>query len=44
MIGRQVVLHTECYVVREEEEIEEVIVGEPTFQAGKRLIYNDGPC
>lgn len=31
-------------MLTDEEEIEEVIVREPTFQAGKRLIYNDGPC
>ena len=37
-----VVLHTGRYVVRDEEGTEEVVIGEPTFQIGNRLICNDG--
>jgi len=43
MIEKQVVLHTGRYTVRDEEGIEEVVVGEPTFQTGKRGIRNDKP-
>ena len=41
-IEKQVVLHTGRYTVRDEEGIEEVVVGEPTFQTGKRLFRNGG--
>jgi len=44
MIEKQVILHTGRYVVRDEEGIEEVVVGEPTFQTGEPLIHNCGPC
>ena len=43
-VEKQVVLHTGRYTIRDEEGIEEVVIGEPTFQTGKRLIRNDGPC
>ena len=42
MIEKQVVLHTGRHAVRDEEGIEEVVVGEPTFQTGEPLIPNDG--
>ena len=44
MIEKQVVLHTGRYAVRDEEGIEEVVVGEPTFQTGEPLIRIGGPC
>lgn len=37
MVEKQVVLHTGRYTIKDEEGIEEVAVGKPTFQAGKRL-------
>ena len=43
MIEKQVVLHTGRYAVRDEEGIEEVVVGDPTFQTSGALILNDGP-
>jgi len=43
-IEKQVVLHTGRYTVRDEEGIEEAVVGEPTFQTGKRGIRNDESC
>lgn len=43
MIEKQVVLDTGRYTTRDEEGIEEVIVGEPTFTSGKRLIPDEGP-
>ena len=45
MIERQVMaLHAGRYVVRDEGGIEEVVVGEPTFETGKRTICDGGPC
>jgi len=44
MIEKQVVLHTGRYVVRDEEGIEEVVVGEPTFQTSEPLIHIRGSC
>lgn len=38
MIEKQVVLDTGRYTVRDGEGIEEVVVGEPTFKACKRLM------
>lgn len=43
-IEKQVVLGTGRYTVRDEEGIEEVIPGEPTFATGKRVIPDEGPC
>ena len=34
-IEKQVVLHTGRHTVIDEEGIEEIVVGEPTFQTGK---------
>ena len=42
-IEKQVVLHTGRYTVEDEEGIEEVVIGEPTFLKGERSIKNDGP-
>ncbi|KAF9653401.1 hypothetical protein BDM02DRAFT_3135608 [Thelephora ganbajun] len=41
---KQVVVHTGRYTVKDEEGIEEVVVGEPAFQTGESLIPNDGSC
>lgn len=44
MVEKQIVLHTGRYTVKDEDGIEEISVGEPTFQAGKWLACAHGLC
>ena len=37
-------IETQDVMLRGEEGIEEVVIRDPTFQMGKRLIWNGGPC